>query len=114
MERKLKTPRTLEGRIKDFLSDVHPEATFDVVAYRLTKDREWSWEVNDQYYLQRGCDLDDLLDWARIRWEFFKRNYESKARVRDIQDEGSFSSIVLEVDCTPFLGININAPETSK
>lgn len=114
MERKLKQPRTLEGRIKEFLSDFHPESTFDVIAYRLTMDRRCGWEVNDHYYLKGGCDLDEALYWARIRWEMFKRNYWSRARVKNIQDEGSGSSLSLEVDGIPFLGINVNEPESSK
>jgi len=107
---------TLEKVIMEMLTRALPEGinpdsrTYEVRAFELWRESEGGWSVNNSWRLCRDGNLSTMLDCARGRWEAFKVNYLPKARVGDIRDESyEPSEIVLEVDCTSFLTIRINA-----
>ena len=97
--------RTLEQKISSFLPSYCPGESFAVRAFELWREPE-GWSMNDSWKLASGCNRERLLEIARGRWEVFKANYASRARVCDIEDTGYVDGLIdLEVDCLPFLGI---------
>lgn len=82
-------------------------ARFDVVAFELWGNSREGFDTNTAWYLSKDADADQVLQDARGRWEVFKVNYLSKARVSDIHDTGYDSTLSLEVDCIPFLEIRL-------
>lgn len=78
--------------------------TVDVIALALLNDGE-GWSVNEAWYMCRDLSLSDAMEDVRGRWEVWKVNYHSRARVCDIVDTGDGEAIYLDVDCIPFLEI---------
>ena len=101
----------LETKIRQLVEtiDSDTEARFDVIAHELQRD-ECGWSTNTSWYLRRDADLAEILESARGRWEVFKANYHSKARVRDITDTscGCCETLHLDVDCIPLLEIRLD------
>lgn len=100
----------LETKIRQLIAETNPtaETRFDVIAHELMHDGE-GWSTNTSWYLRRDADIAETLEAARGRWEVFKANYHSKARVRDITDPscGCWETLHLDVDCIPFLEIRL-------
>ena len=102
---------TLESTVSAHLESVFPDAfdpasplVFNVVAFELWRDHI-GWTCNDSWRIAHAVTAEGVLEAARGRWEVFKANYFSRARVRDIKDNGFDERISLEVDGLPFLEI---------
>jgi hypothetical protein len=97
---------TLERRIYDMLATYPAETKFDVIAHELWRDCG-SWSVNDSWRLGGDCSVPEVLTHARGRFEVFKVNYCSKARVSAIADTSCDSESPHTLDCEgiPFLEI---------
>jgi hypothetical protein len=85
-----------------------PDATVSLYAHELWRDGE-GWTSNDLWRMTRECDAEQAAEHGAARWEVFKANYASKARVSDVRDIGWDSDASLECDCLPFLDIRIDA-----
>ena len=99
---------TLENKIENLIleaTQLGPDTRFDVVAHELWGNKREGYETNSSWFLTKDADMAETLEAARGRWEVFKVNYHSKARVSDIQDIGCDCDLSLEVDCIPFLEI---------
>jgi hypothetical protein len=99
----------LETKIRQLINEANPEANarFDVVAFELWGNAREGFDCNNAWHIARNADLAEVLESARARWEIFKVNYISKARVCDLTDTGFDSTLSLEVDSVPFLEIRI-------
>lgn len=100
----MKTTIYRKGTLEAKLDEMLPEyPSYAVIAYELQRD-DGSWCVNTPWYLARSCDRDEAISHLRHRWEVFKVNYHSRARVADLVDSSwdSESPALLEVDCIPF------------
>jgi hypothetical protein len=97
----------LETKIRNLISETQPtnETRYNVVAHELWGNSEEGFSTNSSWYIATNADIETVLESARARWEIFKLNYVSKARVGDISDTGFDSTLSLEVDCVPFLEI---------
>ena len=97
----------LETKIRNLITETQPtnESRFDVVAFELWGNSREGFETNSSWYIATNADIEQVLESARERWEIFKLNYVSKARVCDIQDTGYDDNLNLEVDYVPFLEI---------
>jgi len=93
--------QTLETAIRELLD---PSQRYNVLAHELQRDGE-GWTSSDRFYLARDASAERVLEVARGRWEIFKINYASKARVKDLSDIGYDGDIYLECGCLPFLDI---------
>ena len=99
---------TLENKIENLIleaTQLGPDTRFDVVAHELWGNKREGYETNSSWFLTKDADMAETLEAARGRWEVFKVNYHSKARVCDIADTGFDSTLSLEVNCIPFLEI---------
>jgi hypothetical protein len=96
--------QTLEKTISAMLADFPDSARFNVWAHELWRNGQ-GWSSNDRWYIARDADKASVIQAARGRWEVFRTNYHSRARVRDIQDIGWDGDLFLEVDSLPFLDI---------
>lgn len=98
----------LETKIRQLIAETNPtaETRFDVIAHELMHDG-FGWSTNSSWYLKRDANIAETLEAARGRWEVFKANYHSRARVADIQDNGFDSTLSLDVDYIPFLEIRL-------
>ena len=98
----------LETKIRQLIAETNPtaETRFDVIAHELMYDG-FGWSTNSSWYLKREANIAETLEAARGRWEVFKTNYHSRARVADIQDNGFDSTLSLDVDYIPFLEIRL-------
>ena len=86
------------------------DGPFKVIAFELTHDGE-SWSVNTPFCIGDNLDRTETISRLRSRWEIFKANYNSKARVRDIQDIGcEEGECNLEVNCTAFADVLSEQP----
>ena len=102
---------TLESTVRAFIEAAFPGAfepssplLFEVRAFSLWRDGE-GWSCNDSWRVERDATAERVLEAARGRWEVFKANYASRARVKDLQNAGYETTISLEVDGLPFLDI---------
>jgi len=97
----------LETKIRNLIAETNAtnETRFDVVAFELWGSAREGFDCNNAWHIARGVELNEALEAARGRWEVFKLNYVSKARVCDISDIGFNDNLSLEVDCVPFLEI---------
>jgi len=97
----------LETKIRNLIRETQPssETRFNVVAHELWGNSREGFETNTSWYIATNADIEQVLESARARWEVFKLNYVSNARVCDIQDTGYSDDLSLEVDCVPFLEI---------
>lgn len=105
----MKTPRknTLEAAILPILQSYPDGTTFDVIAHELWRDGV-GWSVNDSWKLGRECDIEETLEHCRGRFEVFKVNYSSKARVITLEDEnwsGAEYPALLSIEGIPFMEI---------
>ena len=99
---------TFENKIRNLINEAtSPTSRFNVVAHELWGNKRDGFETNASWFITKDADLDETLEAARGRWEVFKVNYHSKARVSDINDIGCDCDLSLEVDCIPFLEIRI-------
>lgn len=82
------------------------DGPFEITAFELTHDGE-SWSVNTPFNIGRGLDREQAINRLRSRWEIFKANYDSKARVCDLVDvsNGCDGECNLEVNCTAFADV---------
>jgi len=98
---------TLETKITELIGELTQASAFHVIAYELTHDG-CGWSVNMPFTILSNGDKAEALEAARGRWENFKTNYASRARVKDIEDISETPlELELEVDCVPFLRIEI-------
>ena len=81
---------------------------FNVIAHELWGNKWGGYETNTSWFIAKDADLEETLEAARGRWEVFKLNYYSKARVGDIIDTGYDCDLSLEVNCIPFLEIRVS------
>ena len=97
----------LETKIRNLINETQPtsESRYNVVAHELWGNSQDGYSTNSSWYIATNATLEQVLESARARWEIFKLNYVSKARVCDIQDTGFDSTLSLEIDCVPFLEI---------
>jgi len=79
------------------LSDVPPDARFNLIAFELWRDRE-GWSVNSGWTpgWGREISLEEIPDAAYGRWLVFKANYFPRARVRDLQWEDGLDSVTYQ------------------
>lgn len=103
------TPRPRKGsaveRLASFLASYEPETRFDVIAYELTHDGQ-GWSVNTPFRIASDVDAMEAVEHAANRFDVFKVNYCTRARVKDIEDTGDDeSAVMLEVQQIPFLEI---------
>jgi hypothetical protein len=100
----------LENKIRNLISETNAtsEARFDVIAFELWGNSREGFEANSSWNIATNATLEQVLESARARWEIFKLNYVSNARVCDIQDTGYDDNLNLEVDCVPFLEIRLS------
>lgn len=95
---------TLERRIYNMLEDCHGVTRFDVIAYELTNDGN-GWSVNTPFHIGRKCDTQEVLSHARGRFEVFKANYASRARINTLEDTSDGDTYLLDCEGIPFLEI---------
>lgn len=97
----------LETKIRNLISETNApnETRFDVVAHELWGEPEGGFSTNYSWYITTNADLDQVLEAVRGRWEVFKVNYLPKAQVSDIKNTGFDSTLLIEVDCIPFIDI---------
>lgn len=97
----------LETKIKNILieSGETNQVRFDVIAHELWGNNRDGFDLNSSCYIATNTDIEGVLESARGRWEVFKCNYLSNARVKDIEDIGFDRTISLEVNQVPFLEI---------
>lgn len=102
---------TLEAKIESFLNEAFPnqneDTEFKAVAFELWREAEGGWSVNTPFVLRSAATKEELISAARGRWEAFKANYVSNARVSDLSDEGYDETIYLEVNGVSFLEITL-------
>lgn len=99
---------TLENKIRNLINEsASTNSRFDVVAHELWGNKREGYATNTSWFITKDADMEETLEVARGRWEVFKFNYHSKARVSDITDIGYDCDLSLEVDCIPFLEIRI-------
>lgn len=98
--------QTLEKRITEILTETFgTEGTFTLRAHELTHDGE-DWSSNDRFTFATDVSLDEALSAARNRWEVFKVNYNSKARVSDVSLTSHHEVwATIEADYLPFLDV---------
>ena len=96
--------QTLETTLSAMLAGFPDSTRFDVWAYELLRDGP-SWTSNNRWTIARDADKASVIQAARGRWEVFRANYHSRARVADIQNIGWDGDLFLEVDFLPFLDI---------
>ena len=101
---KNQTQMKLETKLRNLIRETNA-TRFDVVAHELWGNKREGYETNTSWFITKDADMAETLEAARGRWEVFKVNYHSKARVSDIQDIGCDCDLSLEVDCIPFLEI---------
>ena len=81
------------------------DGPFDITAFELTHDGD-SWSVNTPFNIGKNLDRAETISRLRSRWEIFKLNYNSKARVKDLEDCGyEDGESNLEVNCTAFADV---------
>lgn len=106
----MKTAQYRKGTLESKLDELLPEyPSYAVIAHELWRD-DCGWSVNSSWYLARSCDREEAISHLRGRWEVFKVNYLSNARVSDLIDMGDDQGSILEVGCIPFAEIR-NADE---
>lgn len=88
---------TFEQRLEQLLPK--DWTSFDLTFHGLLREAEGGWSVNDSWRAYRDNDRAEAIRHLKGRWEIFKLNYHSKARVRDIVDVGDADTCLLEVDC---------------
>jgi hypothetical protein len=76
--------KRLETVIEEILKTFGTEGTFTLRAHELTLDGQ-GWSSNDRFTIAKDVSLSTATSAARGRWEAFKANYNSKARVCDIE-----------------------------
>lgn len=97
------TPRkgTLEAKLMEYFGP-DLSARYKVIAYELTHDRQ-GWSVNTPFCIASETGIAGLLESLRGRWEVYRVNYDSRARVSGISDisdeDGAWE---LEAEQTPF------------
>lgn len=98
--------QTLETKLETLIPK--GDGPFEITAFELTHDGE-SWSVNTPFNIGRNLDRQETLSRLRSRWEIFKANYDSKARVKDLVDisDGYDGACNLEVNCTAFADVRI-------
>jgi hypothetical protein len=98
--------KTLETVIGEFLADYPDNQAFRVRAHELWRDG-CGWTSNDRFTIVDNADKARVLRAARGRWEVFKVNYASKARVSNIVNIGydRETGLMLECDYLPFVDI---------
>lgn len=105
--------KTLEQKLKQLLTELDPEATFTLWAHELWRD-DVGWSSNDRWKILTEGDLEEALRSARSRWEVFKENYDSKARVFDIERGDYYNHhFSLECGCLPFLDVEVHPRDWS-
>lgn len=104
----------LEERITEILTETFgTEGTFTLRAHELTHDGE-GWSSNDRFTLGKEVSLNMALFMARGRWEAFKANYNSKARVSGVSCTSHHEVwATIEADYLPFLDVEFHpAPKS--
>ena len=86
---------SFQARVASLLSDLSPDARFNIIAFELWRDRE-GWSVNDGWTMARDLSPDEIPDAAYGRWLVFKANYFPRARVRDLQWEDGLNSVTYQ------------------
>lgn len=96
----------LETKLKKMIPAGLANSIFSVIAYELTHDGQ-GWSVNTPFQILSAGSYGEMLETVRGRWEAFKANYASKARVSDIQDIEDFDELSneLEVNCMAFVRV---------
>lgn len=98
---------SLEAKILSLLSEFPDDSEFTVIYHELQRDGE-GWSTNTSWRARDYATKKEVLEMARGRWEIFKLNYISSARVCDIKDDTSFGNTRrLEVNCVPFIDIEV-------
>lgn len=92
--------QTLETKLESLLPA--GDGPFDVIAYELWREPEGGWSVNTPFRIGSNRDRAEAICDLRHRWNVFKANYISKARVMDLHDVGDETRCLLEVDCMAF------------
>ena len=97
----------LETKIRNLIKETNAtnDARFDVIAFELWGNSREGFDCNNAWKIATNADIETVLESARARWEIFKANYVSKARVCDISDVGYNETLNLEIDFIPFLEI---------
>jgi hypothetical protein len=93
--------QTLQTAIRELLN---PSQEYNVLGHELWRDGN-GWSSNDRFYLARNASVERVLEVARGRWEIFKVNYCSNARIKDLADIGYDGDLYLECAYLPFLDI---------
>lgn len=110
-------PHTLEARALDLLRpfSLHDSTRYTLRAHELTHDGI-SWSSNDRFTIARDVDLPAALEAIRGRWEVFRLNYASRARVSDLDaphERHEFAGEMLdhwEAAGLAFLDVEISGP----
>lgn len=102
--------KTLEAKLETLIPS-HWQEGIELTAFELTREPEGGWSVNTPFNIGRGLDRSEAISRLRSRWEIFKANYDSNARVSDLEDISCGDETVcnLEVNCTAFADVRINS-----
>lgn len=101
----IEKPRYRKGTLEAHLDSILPDwPKFNIRFHELWRDYGGGWSVNDSWIAYRNADREETIAHLRERWEVFKLNYDSKARVQDLCEAWSFDDdlFALEVDYTAF------------
>jgi hypothetical protein len=105
--------QTLETAVAEILKPVlshDPSSTFDVWGCELWKE-DGAWSFNDAFRMVADADLAGVQAIARSRWEIFRLNYASRARVADVMAlewQPGDRALYIECACMSFLEIRVN------
>lgn len=91
-------------RLETKLNKTLPDwPSFKVQFHELIRESEGGWSVNDSWTARCSANKEETISLLRSRWEIFKLNYLSKARVSNIEDIGCDDDICLEVNYSAFV-----------